>query len=364
MFLFYTMKSIYFTPGPSELFYTVPDHMRQAIKSGILSVSHRSRTFENLFSSTVENLRALLQIPDDFAVFFTNTATETMERILMNLVGSYSFHIVNGSFANRFYQIACQLGKKAKKLEVGSPQSPDLKNLLVSDSFDLIAITQNETSSGAAYPLEEIYQVKKAFPEKLLVVDAVSALPYVNFDYRYIDSLYFSGQHGFGLPAGLSVWIVNKACIQKAQALSTSGKTFPGFHSIDRYYIKALKNQTPDTPNILGIYLLGKVIEDMALKGIDQVRRETEYKAALLYHTLENHPKLNCFIHDPRYRSKTIVTAETVMPSNEIISHFATKGMIFGAGYDKYKFKHIRIANYPSHSKEQFEMLADHLNAW
>src|SRR5690606_6028709 len=117
-------------------------------------------------------------------------------------------------------------------------------------------------------------------------------------------------------------------------------------------------------PNVLGIYLLGKVAEDLALRGIEQIRRETEYKAALLYHTLENHPKLNCFIKDPQYRSKTIVAAETVMPSNEIISHFASKGMIFGAGYDKYKFKHIRIANYPSHSKEQFEMLADHLNAW
>lgn len=357
------MKNIYFTPGPSELFFTVPDHLKKALQAEVLSVSHRSKTFENIYRTAVDNLRALLRIPEDFAIFFTGTATETMERILMNLAVS-SFHIVNGSFSNRFFQIANQLGKKARKLETAANQSPDLKQLLLSDSFDLIAITQNEASSGAAYPLEEIYQIKKAFPEKLLVVDAVSALPYVNFDYQYIDSLYFSVQHGFGLPAGLAVWLVNKECIQKAQRLATNGKTYPGFHSIDRYYMKALKNQTPDTPNVLGIYLLGKVAEDLLLKGIDQVRRETEYKAALLYYTLENHNKLNCFIKDPKYRSKTIITAETVMPSNEIISHFASKGMILGAGYDKYKFKHIRIANYPSHSKEQFEAMADCLSAW
>jgi phosphoserine aminotransferase len=358
------MKKIYFTPGPTELYYTVPDHIKRALKDDILCISHRSKAFENLYQETVENLKALLNIPDDFTIFFTSSSTETMERIVMNLVGTYSFHIVNGPYSNIFYQVAHQLGKKAKKLETAPNQSPDLKKLLVSDSFDLIAITQNETSSGAAYPLEEIYQIKTAFQEKLLVVDAVSALPYVAFDYSYVDSVFFSVQHGFGLPAGLGVWLVNQRCIEKAQLISKNDKTFQGFYSIDRYYIKALKNQTPETPNILGIYLLSKVTEDMLVRGIDQIRRETEYKAALLYHALENHKRLECFVKDPRYRSRTIITAETVMPSNEIISHFAQKGVVIGSGYDRYKFKHIRIANFPTHSKEQIELLTDYLNMW
>jgi phosphoserine aminotransferase len=358
------MKKIYFTPGPTELYHTVPDHLKQALKDDILSISHRSKAFEHIYSKTVENLKALLNIPEDFTIFFTSSSTETMERIIMNLVGSYSFHIVNGAFSNRFYQVANQLGKKARKLETASGQSPNLKNLLISDTFDLIAITQNETSQGIAFPLDEIYQIKSAFPEKLLVVDAVSALPYVAFDYKNVDSVFFSVQHGFGLPAGLAVWLVNQCCIEKAQLNIKNDKAFQGYHSVERYYMKALKNQTPETPNILGIYLLSKVTEDMLLKGIHQIRRETEYKAALLYHTLENHPKLKCFVNEPRYRSKTIIAAETVMPSNEIISYFATKGMILGAGYDKYKFKHVRIANYPAHSKEQIEILTDYLNAW
>ncbi len=358
------MKNIYFTPGPSELYFTVPDHIKQAIKNDILSISHRSKTFEKIYSKTVENLRALLGIPEEFTILFTHSSTETMEKIMLNLVNSYSFHIVNGPFANRFFQVANQMGKQSKKLEIASHQSPNLKKLLVSDSFDLITITQNETSSGLAYPLDEIYQIKAAFPEKLLVVDAASALPYVNFDYSQIDSLFFSVQYGFGLPAGLAVWLVNQNCIEKTQANIKNDKIAHSYHSLDRFYLKALKNQTPETPNILGIYLLSKVTEDMLLKGIDQIRRETDYKAALLYHTLENHPKLNCFVKEKKYRSKTIITAETVMPSNEIISTFAKKGMILGAGYDKYKFKHIRIGNYPAHSKEQIEILTDYLNTW
>jgi phosphoserine aminotransferase len=358
------MNKIYFTPGPTELYFTVSDHIKQALKDDILCISHRSKAFEHIYIKTVENLKALLNIPEEFTVFFTSSSTETMERIILNLVGSYSFHIVNGAFSNRFYHVANQLGRKTRKLETAANQSPDLQKLLVSDSFDVITITQNETSTGVAYTVEEINQIKSAFPEKLLVVDAVSALPYVNFDYSSIDSLFFSVQHGFGLPAGLAVWMVNQKCIEKAQQNTKNEKIYQGYHSIDRYYMKALKNQTPETPNILGIYLLSKVTEDMLNKGIAQIRRETEYKAALLYHTLENHSKLQCFVKDPKYRSKTIITAETVMPSNEIISYFAKKGMIIGSGYDKYKFKHIRIANYPAHSKEQVELLTDYLNNW
>lgn len=358
------MKKIYFTPGPTELYFTVPDHIKQALKDDILCISHRSKAFEHIYRKTVENLKALLNIPEEFAIFFTSSSTETMERIILNLVGSYSFHIVNGAFSNRFYQVANQLGRKTKKLESAASQSPNLQKLLVSDSFDLIAIAQNETSTGVACPLDEIYQIKTAFPEKLLVIDAVSALPYVNFDYQHVDSVFFSVQHGFGLPAGLAVWLVNQKCIEKAQYNTKNEKSYQGFHSVERYYMKALKNQTPETPNILGIYLLSKVTEDMLNKGIDQIRHETEYKAALLYHALENHSKLNCFVQEPKYRSKTIITAETVMPSNEIISYFAKQGMILGAGYDKYKFKHIRIANYPAHSKEQVELLTDYLADW
>lgn len=358
------MKNIYFTPGPSELYYTAADHLRRAVKDEILSISHRSKTFENIYRKTVENLKGLLNIPDDFVILFGSSSTEIMEKILQNLVPNSSFHIVNGSFSNRFYQISQQMGKKAKKLESPSNQSPNLNNILVSDSFDLIAITHNETGEGQAFPLEEIYEIKKAFPEKILAVDAVSSLPYADFDYNLIDTIFFSVQHGFGLPAGLSVWALNPRCIEKARQLSAKGKTATGFYSLERYYQKALKYQTPDTPNVLGIYLLCQVSEDMALKGMEQIRRETEYKAALLYYALENHPKLNCFVKDPKYRSKTIITAETVMPSNEIISHFAKKGMILGAGYDKYKFKHVRIANYPAHSKEQVEMLSDYIQSW
>ena len=122
--------------------------------------------------------------------------------------------------------------------------------------------------------------------------------PYPDFDYSKVDSVFFSVQKGFGLPAGLGVWMVNQRCIDKANQLLSKGLSIGSFHSLPSLHSHALKNQTPETPNVLGIYLLGKVVQDFLLKGINTIRKETEYKAALLYQTLESHPLIKPFVGD------------------------------------------------------------------
>jgi phosphoserine aminotransferase len=92
-----------FTPGPSQLYFTVQDHLRKAIRDRIGSLSHRSKEFETIFKEATEGLRELLSIPKGFHVFFAASATEIWERILQNLVNEGSFHLVNGAFSKRFY---------------------------------------------------------------------------------------------------------------------------------------------------------------------------------------------------------------------------------------------------------------------
>jgi phosphoserine aminotransferase len=169
----------------------------------------------------------------------------------------------------------------------------------------------------------------------------------------------FSVQHGFGCPPGLGVLLMNRRSIEKAGRIARKHPHLGNFHDLTNYYSRAIKNQTPAPPNMLGIYLLGRICEDMLIMGIDRIRRETVYKAAVLYNTYEKSPLLKPFIEKNEFRSKTVINAETSVPSNEIIARLAEKGIIIGPGYEKYKFKQIRIANYPTHSKEQFELIAD-----
>jgi len=356
------MKNIFFTPGPAELYFTVETHIKSAFRESIPSISHRSSTFQNIYQQAEENLKNLLTIPDDYHIFFTASATEIWERIIQNGVAAHSFHYVNGAFSQRFAQTAEELNKKVHVASAaeGSCVSPNPE--AVPPEAELIAFTLNETSTGAAQPLQDIYAIAEAHPDKLIAVDAVSAMPYPDIHYASVDSVFFSVQKGFGLPAGLGVWIVSPRSVEKAQQLQEKGISIGSYHSIPSLLSKAKKNQTPETPNVLGIYLLAKVSADMLEKGIARIRQETDYKAALMYHTLEQHERLQPFVSTPHYRSKTVIVGSVEGTSEAVIQKLKDHQLIVGSGYGAFKTNHIRIANFPTHSKEQFELLADQIN--
>lgn len=302
-----------------------------------------------------------MSVPDDYYLLFTGSATEIWERLIQNCVEEQSYHLVNGAFSEKFYSMAKAWKKKAESLETTPGNCHDVNNMIIAESCELISITQNETSTGAAQPLEDIYKIKKKFPNQLLSVDGVSSLPYIDIDFNQIDTAYFSVQKCFGLPAGLGVWLANEKCLEKANKLKEKGVTIGQYHSLPSLVNQAKQFQTPETPNVLGIYLLGKIAEDMLYRGIKAIRQETEYKAALLYNTIEKHEAFEPFVKEKKYQSKTVVVAETKIPADQVIAKLAAKKLQVGSGYGAFKSGHIRIANFPAHSKEQIETLADAL---
>jgi phosphoserine aminotransferase len=352
-----------FTPGPSQLYFTVADHARQAFKDDIPSLSHRSKLFEQISGETTSGLRQLLNIPASHHIFFTAAATEIWERIIQNLVEENSFHLVNGSFSKRFFEIAVQLNKKPQKLEVKEGLGFD-QPISVPQGTELIAVTHNETSTGVSLPLETIYALKEKNPEALIAVDAVSSLPYPDFDFTKLDSVFFSVQKGFGLPAGLGVWIVNEKCITKADQLLSKGISIGSYHNIPSLKAHAVKNQTPETPNVLGIYLLNKVVQDFLRRGIGTIRKETEYKAAILYQALEQHPLLASFVQEKKFQSRTVIVADCQLHTERLVSFLQQKGLYPGDGYGPSKKTQLRFANFPAHSKEQYELLVDSLGTF
>ncbi|MFY0652536.1 MAG: alanine--glyoxylate aminotransferase family protein [Cyclobacteriaceae bacterium] len=353
------MKKIYFTPGPSETYFTVQEHIKNAFNKGIPSISHRSAEFKSIFQETEENLRNLLNLPEESSIAFTTSATEVWERITEGLVDTYSFHIVNGYFSNKFFKAATALGKNTTVHTSAPGTCVDVQSIQVPEESELIGLAQNETSTGAALPLGDIYTLKEKYPKKLLAIDVVSSLPVVDMDFSKVDTAYCSVQKCFGLPAGLGIWIYNKKCLDKAEELSKAGKLHNAYHSLPNLEKFGQNHQTVCTPNVLYIYLLGKVAGDMLMKGMDMIRRESHYKSALIYNLFESHPSLSPFVKEKRFRSITLGVAEIESDSAVLIAQMAKKGLVIGSGYGEFRKKHIRIANFPTHSKEQMEMLVD-----
>ncbi len=354
------MKKFFMTPGPSELYFTAEEHVKKALQDKIGSISHRSAHFQDIYRHTVEQLRQLFSLPDDYHIFFTSSATEIWERSIQNLVSNESYHLVNGAFSRRFMEISSELGRKTLSSEVADGEVVDVGRLLVPETTEMICFTHNETSTGAMQPLEDIYTIRDAFPDTLISADIVSSAPDVAMDFQKIDMAYFSVQKCFGLPAGLGVWLLNGRCLARAAALEKQGLRTGTYHSISSLLHKSGVFQTPETPNVMNIYLLGKVAEDMNTKGIVQIRRETTYKAAVLYQAIGENPSLRPFVKNPDHQSRTVIVAECLDGDNtRFLEKLAKKGFVAGKGYGVHKSNHLRIANFPTHSKEQIEMIAD-----
>jgi len=357
------MHQTYFTPGPSGLYYTVEQHLKTALRTGVASISHRGNRFKDIYQQVDTNLRALLQLPDNYSILLTNSATEVWDLSAESLIKEKSLHIVNGAFSEKFYNVVNDSDKKAMLTSAEWGNFPEIDYALVKQA-DHIAITHNETSTGVATPLNIIYKIREANPEAIISIDAVSSLPYVDIDYAKIDALYVSVQKCFGLPAGLGIWLVNDRCIAKAKEVLKSKKELKSYHNLLSLVKQANNYQTISTPNVLNIYLLAQVTADMANRGIQIIRSEIKYKSAIFYKMVEDHSKLNLLVKDKTLRSDTIIVLNTEEYTQELIRFLSTKKLIVGTGYGKMKDTQVRIANFPTHSKEQFEMLTDLLETW
>jgi phosphoserine aminotransferase len=336
--------------------------MQTAMDEQIGSISHRSKQFRQLYQHAAEQLTELLQIPGGSGIFFLGSATEIWERSLQNCVANESFHLVNGSFSKRFYEFSLELNGKNSPRHAVHVEAPFGKGFDASDAFipetsELVCLTHNETSSGVSMPVSEIHALKQAHANKLFIVDAVSSAPYPNLDLSLIDSVFFSVQKAFGLPAGLGVWITNEKMLAKAEQLKSQGSSIGTYHSLPSLY-KNFKNfETPETPNVMNIYLLGKIAEEMNQRGVATIRQETEAKAQRLYDFMATSPAFEIFVQNPAHRSQTVVVANTTKPATEVIEVIKATGHIIGSGYGSYKDKQIRIANFPATSMDEIESL-------
>jgi len=349
-------NKIYFTPGPSQVYHTFESHLKDAIRDDILSISHRSNQFIKIMEETTAHLRNVLNLPQGYKIYYINSANEAWDRILQNLVLESSHHFVNGSFSKKFYDFALQHNLKSTVTKAEDGRT--FESLEVPDTAELIGITKNETSVGYTFIEEEIKQIRSENPNKLIALDVVSAAPAIKIDFSQVDTAYFSVQKAFGMPAGLGIWIANEKCLEKAREVQKhrSLGSYRSLLSLDKF---GQKNQTPETPNMLYIYLIGKIALDMLNYGTGRIINDTIYKAVTLK-KLNDHPLLNNFVKSKDHQSLTTLVFDSP-EAESIIQKIREKKLVLGTGYGSYKNKHVRIANFPALSKEVVESLTDML---
>lgn len=353
--------SVYVTPGPSQPYPRLREYMDDAWGEDIMAISHRGKKFTDVYRQTDAAVRELLEVPEDYTLMFLGSATEAMERAIQGVVASRSHHLVNGAFSEKWFQIAKQLGKQPSVWRAEAGRGFDLSSQAVPDDVELVCLTHNETSSGAAFPLDELERLTRLPHRPLVALDAVSSVPLVRLPWASLDLVHFSVQKAFGLPAGLGGLIASPRALERTAALQARGLSVGSFHSLPELAAGAAKWQTPATPNVLGIYLLGRVAADMLARGAEALRGENRRRAELIHGAIERNPLLRQHILDPGWRSTTVIVVEVEGGNAGLAAALEADGIIPGRGYGVHKDQHLRLANFPSVDAGTIEALAGHL---
>lgn len=350
---------ITFAPGPSKVYDSLPIYLNDAYQEGILSANHRSSAFMKLYQETEQLMRTKLHMPDDYKLLFTSSATENWEIISQSIVEQASFHIYSGSFGKKWFEFAKHILPESEALKIAANQSIDVPSLQIGEEFDLIAITQNETSNASQVRSEVIEAIKGKFPEKMIAVDTTSSMAGIELDFSLADIWYASVQKCFGLPAGLGILILSPKAIEKSERKGEKGR----YNSLSFMLENANAYQTHYTPNVLGIYLLNRVLKDIPL--IQEIDATLRSRMSRLENCIAQTKTLRMLVDNAETRSTTVMgIAGTEELITQVKKDAEKAGMQMGGGYGPLKPTSFRIANFPAITDEEFDELLEFLKKY
>ncbi|AKP51080.1 aminotransferase class V-fold PLP-dependent enzyme [Cyclobacterium amurskyense] len=353
------MALLTFAPGPSKVYDKLPDYFQEAFQQGILSANHRSAVFMDLYKDTERLFKEKLGVPADYKLLFTSSATENWEIITQSLVLKSSYHIYSGSFGKKWFGFAQHINPGTAALVVDKNKEIAVNELEIGSDFDIIAITQNETANATQVTNETIAAIGKKYPDKMLAIDTTSSMAGIYLDFSLADIWYASVQKCFGLPAGLGVLILSPKAVERAKEKGETGR----YNSLNFMLENAANNQTHYTPNVLGIFLLNRVLTDMP--NIKDIHKKTEVRMRALESIVENSKALDFLVSNAATRSRTVLGVggeESFI--KRIKADAEANGMQMGSGYGPLKPTSFRIANFPALNEQEFEQLITFLKAY
>lgn len=343
---------ISFYPGPSRVYDTVPTYIKDAYKQGIISVNHRSPEFMQLYHKVKKLLKEKLNVPEDYHVVFTSSATECWEIISQSLISEYCYHFYNGAFGEKWFNYTKKLVPIAMGYKYDMNKMLNLKELDLSSENGVICLTHNETGNGTRISNRRIARIRNSYPNHLIAIDATSSMAGVGLQFENADVWYASVQKCFGLPAGLGVMICSPKAVKRAIDLDENDH----YNSLNFLIEQASKNQTSYTPNVLNIYLMGRVLEQV--KPIEKIEKKIKKRMKGYRKFFGQFEQLDFLIENNKVRSQTVLTLKADPQLIKKLKEAALKqNILLGNGYGDFKENTFRIANFPALKAKEIDKL-------
>ena len=266
---------------PEEVLKEAAEEMLDYKGSGmsVMEMSHRTPLFQSIIDEAEQDLRDLMNIPDNYKVLFIQGGGHVQfamvpMNLFRNRVGDY---ILTGQWAKR----ACNEAKKYGKANVIASSEdrtfsyiPDCSDLDVSQDADYVYICLNNTIYGTVF--HELPNTKG----KDLVADISSCFLSEPLDVTKFGLLWGGVQKNIG-PAGMAIAVVREDLIRE--------DVLEGTPTMLKYSTYANSGSLYNTPPAYTIYICGKVFKWLKKQGgLEEMKKRNERKAAILYDFLDS----------------------------------------------------------------------------
>jgi len=276
------MKKHNFYAGPAILPQEVLEQAAKAVldfnDSGIslLSMSHRTKEFENVIADADVLFRELLHIPNNYRIFYVGGGASTMfYQIPANFLGKKAGYVNTGVWAKKAIKEAKFFG------EVETLASSDDRNFTyipkgfaIPSDLDYVHITSNNTIYGTEYYEDLTSPVP-------LIADMSSDILSRPIDVSKYAMIYGGAQKNLA-PAGVTFAIIRE------DMLDRQVRELPTMVSF-RTHVE--NGSMFNTPPVFPIYVLYESLKWLkSIGGVPEMERRNMEKAALLYAEIDRNP--------------------------------------------------------------------------
>ena len=336
---------------PEEVLKEAADEMLdyQGTGMSVMEMSHRSAAYDKIIKDAEQDLRDLMEIPDNYKVLFLQGgASQQFAMIPMNLMkNGVADYIVTGQWAKKAYIEACKYGK-AVKIASSEDETfsyiPDCSDLPIDEDADYVYICENNTIYGTKY---------KTLPNtkgKTLVADVSSCFLSEPVDVSKYGVIYGGVQKNIG-PAGVVIVIIREDLIP-----DEVDEKVP---TMLQYKIHADAQSLYNTPPAYGIYICGKVFKWIKkMGGLKEMQKRNIEKAKVLYDFLDS-SKL--FKGTVRKEDRSLMNVPFVTGDKDLDAKFVAEAK--AAGFENLKGHRtvggMRASIYNAMPKEGVEKLVE-----
>lgn len=328
-----------FSPGPTPLSESVLEALSAA------PLHHRSIEFEKIVHESLNDLKLLFD--EKHLAVFTSTGTGALEASVVNFLNSHdsALTIDGGKFGERWSEIlsSYKIQHQTYKVSWGeAPETNKLKRLLSELKPTALCFQACETSTGTAFPLEQISQaVKETSPETMMIVDGVTAVGAYPLSMKKlgVDVLVTGSQKALGLPVGLSFIACSERAFKKAKA-----------SDLPKYYfnlLKEIEKQSKNTTWFSSPTQLWRAlsVELKKLRGLGLEKKYLECKKVQgVVHDWVKENNLKLFSTHPSPSLTAVLLPEHINAS-DVQKKMTAKGFYLAIGQADFKEKLLRIGH-------------------